>query len=68
MACFNGPTAKPHFVISNHRGFVDNLELKEGYLPKAHRGALRGEPLAIRKNGGYTGVKHRLQASQRLVL
>lgn len=66
MGAFGGPTAKPHFVISNHKQFVCNLQARGGYLSKKKRENLSGRPLAVRKNGGYCGVKDRLVASQNL--
>lgn len=52
--------------VYKRRGFAESIQSKGGYLPKKERESLHAKPLAVRKNGGYTGVKHRLVASQML--
>ena len=73
MLKFDAPSMKRHLVLSNCRGFVENLAGLGGYVSQDEKRELCKLKLAVQKRNRsgkvrnrFTGIKELLKASQLL--
>ena len=66
MGKFSGKWPKRHLLLGNQREFIEALGRRGGYLSAREKEQLPGSPLAVKKNGKYSGNRTLLRESQNL--